>query len=100
MGGEYLSTEFLDHLQLKDTIWWLTIHDTPKYNGLSKRLNRTLIEKVHAMLHDSQLLKFLWGEALNHAVYLKNQTWTPVLKGTTPYKVLTGSKPDLSTLHP
>jgi len=58
------------------------------------------MEKVRAMLHDSQLPKFLWGEALNHAVYLKNRTWTRALKGTTPYEVLTGSKPDLSTLHP
>ena len=52
------------------------------------------------MLHDSQLPKFLWGEALNYAVYLKNRTWTRALKGTTPFEVLTGSKSDLSNVHP
>ena len=63
-GGEYLSTEFSEHLQSKGTVRRLTVHDTPEYNGLSERLNRTLMEKVRAMLHDSQLPKFLWGEAL------------------------------------
>ena len=31
------------------------------------------------MLHDSQLPKFLWGEATKHAIYLKNCTWTHAL---------------------
>ena len=98
-GGEYRSQEFDAHLELKGTIRRLTVHDTPEYNGVSERLNRTLIEKVRAMLHESQLPKFLWGEALNHAVYLKNRTWTRALKDTTPFEVLTGSKPDLSNTH-
>jgi len=52
------------------------------------------------MLHASGLPKFLWGEALAHSVYIKNRTWTRYLTGTTPYEVLYGLKPDLSSLHP
>jgi len=52
------------------------------------------------MLHDSQLPQFLWGEALNYAVYVNNRTWTQSLKDSTPFKTLTGSKPDLSNMHP
>src|SRR5277367_3463547 len=52
------------------------------------------------MLHDSDLPKFLWGEASQHAVYLKNRTWTRTLGDTTPFENLTGKKPDLSTIHP
>ena len=52
------------------------------------------------MLHDSQLPKFLWGEATKHAVYLKNCTWTCALGDTTPFKILTKRKPDLANLHP
>ncbi len=48
-GGEYLSGEFSDHLQKEGTIRQLTIHDTPEYNGVSERLNRTLLEKVRTM---------------------------------------------------
>jgi transposase InsO family protein len=71
-GGEYKSKEFDAHLAVQGTIRRLTVHHTPEYNGVSERLNRTLLNKVRAMLHDSGLPKFLWGEALMYAVYLKN----------------------------
>lgn len=45
-------------------------------------------------------LKFLWGKALMHLVYLKNQTWTWYLQNTTLLEVLTGIKPDLLNMHP
>lgn len=75
------------------------MHDTPEYNGVAERLNRTLVTKVRAMLHDSGLPKFLWGEAMLHATFLKNRTPTRVLDGTTPYEVFHGDKPDLSNLQ-
>jgi hypothetical protein len=48
------------------------------------------------MLHDSQLPKFLWGEATKHAVYLKNRMWTCTLGDTTPFEILIKKKPDLA----
>ena len=62
-GGEYLSVEFSAHLKKAGTIRKLTVHDTPEHNGVAERLNRTLLEKVRAMLHESDLPKFLWAEA-------------------------------------
>jgi hypothetical protein len=50
-GGEYLSGPFDEHLAKSGTLRSLTVHDTPEYNGVSERLNRTLLEKVRAMLH-------------------------------------------------
>ena len=47
------------------------------------------------MLHASQLPKFLWGEAVKHAVWLKNRTSTRVLDGKTPYEIFYGTKPNL-----
>ena len=98
-GGEYLSSPFNDHLSKAGTLRILTIHDTPKYNGVSERLNHTLLEKVRAMLHASQLLKFLWGEAVKHAVYLKNRTLNKALNGMTPYEAFYGMKPNITGLH-
>ena len=49
-GGKYLGTEFSQYLQSQGTTRRLTIHDTPKYNGVSERLNRTLLERTHALL--------------------------------------------------
>ena len=41
---------------------------TLQENGVMEHVNRTLLEKVHMMLHSAQLPKSLWGEALIHAV--------------------------------
>ena len=51
------------------------------------------------MLHTSGLLKFLWGEAACHVVWLKNQTPTKVLGGLTPYEVAFGKRPDLGDVQ-
>jgi hypothetical protein len=58
-----------------------------------------LLEKVQAMLHASQLLKFLWGKAVKHGVYLKNQTSTKALNGKTPFEVYYSKKPNIANLH-
>ena len=98
-GGEYLDGEFGKHLKAEGTIRKLTTHDTPEYNGVAERLNRTLLEHTRAMLHASKLPRNLWGEAVTHAVWLKNRTPTKALPdGKTPYEALYGRKPDLSQL--
>jgi transposase InsO family protein len=97
--GEYLSGPFDDHLAKAGTLRNLTVHDTPEHNGVSERLNRTLLEKVRAMLHSSGLPKFLWGEAVKHAVYLKNRTPTIALDEQTPFEAFFGKKPDLEGLR-
>ena len=48
--GKYLSGPFDDHLAKAGTLRNLTVHNTPGHNVVSKRLNHTLLEKVHAML--------------------------------------------------
>ena len=99
-GGEYLGKEFTLHLKSAGTEHKLTVHDTPQHNGVAERLNRTLLEKVRAMLHDSRLPRSLWGEAVRHAVWLKNRTPTKVLDGATPLEAATGKVPDLSRVRP
>jgi transposase InsO family protein len=99
-GGEYLDNEFTKYLAAQGTQRILTTHDTPEYNGVAERLNRTLLERTRALLHASGLPKFLWGEAINHVVWLKNRTTSKALpSGKTPYELVYGRKPDLSGLH-
>ena len=59
-----------------------------------------LIEQIWAFTHSSGLPKFLWGEALRHAMWLKNRTATCALDSRTPYQALFGRAPDLSALQP
>jgi len=98
-GGEYLSDAFNTHLAAAGTARKLTVHDTPRLNGVAERLNRTLLERIRAFAHGSGLPKSIWGEALRHAVWLKNHTGTRALDGKTPFRALDGRPPDLSGLR-
>lgn len=70
---------------------------TPQNNGKAERLNRTLCEKMRALLFDSGLPKSMWGEAVQVACYLTNRSPTRACN-VTPYEMWTGSKPDLKKL--
>ena len=99
-GGEYMSKEFSDHLKKAGTTRRLTVHDTPEHNGVAERGNRTNLEIARAMMHDSGLPKSLWAEAISHAVYLRNRTWTRAIGNSTPHELLTGQKPNIGDLQP
>ena len=49
-GGEYTSTEFTSYLTSEGIRHEVTIPHTPQQNGVSERLNRTLVECVCTML--------------------------------------------------
>ena len=98
-GGEYFSAAFEEHLGKQGTQRITAPHDTPEYNGVSERLNRTILEQTRVVLHASGLLKFLWGEAASHIVRLKNRILTHAIsEGTTLFEMLHKSKPDLSRI--
>ena len=99
-GGEYLGKAFSQHLQSQGTIHRLTMHDTPEYNGISEHLNRMLLEQTCALLHSSKLPKNLWGEAINHVVWLKNRTPTQALPNwKMPYEMLYHRKLTLNNVQ-
>ena len=97
-GGEYLSTEFTKYLKSKGTERWVTVHNTPEHNGVAERLNRTLAEWVHAMMHASGMPKSLWGKAVMHATWVKNHTSMRRLSKKTPYEMLYQKKPNLKNV--
>ena len=71
---------------------------TPEQNGVSDRLNRTLIESARSMfIHAKMSLKF-WAEAVNTAVYLQNWSPTSALTDKTPFESWFGKKPSVSNL--
>lgn len=70
---------------------------TPHQNGISERINRTLVEKACCLLFDAGLEKCFWAEAVNTAVYLRNRSMATGLQKT-PYEVWSKKKPDVSNL--
>ena len=99
-GGEYLSTEFKNHLSECGIIHQVTVPRTPEQNGAAERLNRTLVEAMRSMLIDAPGLgKRFWAEAINTATYIKNRSPTVSLPGITPVEAWSGERPNLAHLR-
>src|ERR1700678_1194625 len=98
-GGEYLGREFILYLNSKGTTQKLTVHNTPQHNGVAERRNRTILERIRALLRSTGLPRTLWGEAACHVVWLMNRTSTKAVEGMTPYEATFGKKPDLSEVR-
>ena len=99
-GGEYMSNEFGDHLRGKGIVHQLSTVETPQQNGVSERINRTLMDLVRSMLHAKGLPKQFWAEALATAVYVRNRVTSRALPtNTTPHHIWHGNAPDLSHLR-
>lgn len=98
-GREYCHKTFDNFLSKYGIIHETTIPYTPEQNGVSERLNRTLVEKARTMLKDSGLQKRYWGEAINTAVYLKNRSPTMAVEGATPEEIWSKKKVNLSNLR-
>ena len=62
-------------------------------------MNRTLLDKVRAMLIDADLPEIYWFEALVYATHLHNVSPTRALDNTTPEEAWSGNKPDVSHLR-
>jgi hypothetical protein len=98
-GGEYTGGEFAAYLKSRGTIQKLSVHDTHQESGVAERRNRTIVERVRALLHASGLPKNLWAEAARHVVWLLNRTTTRAVEGMTPYEAAFGKKPNLKGLR-
>lgn len=97
-GGEFCSGNFKKFLDHHGIIHQKTNPYTPQQNGMSERLNRTVVEKAKCLLFDASLPKKFWAEAVHTAVYLRNRSLASSLNKT-PYEKWTGQKPNVSNLR-
>jgi transposase InsO family protein len=98
-GGEYTGNLLTEYLKGKGIKQELTTPDTPQHNGVAERMNRTLLDKVRAMLSDADLPEVYWFEALAYAAHLHNVSPTRALDDMTPEEAWSGNKPDVSHLR-
>ena len=95
-GGEYLSNEFKSFLKKCGIQSKFTAAYSPQQNGVSERLNRTLIEAARSMLSHAGLGNGYWAEAVATATYLRNRMVLTALKiDETPYLLWYSEKPNL-----
>ena len=99
-GGEYMSDEYEEHLTSRGVLHQLSAVETPQQNGVSERLNRTLLDLVRSMIHAKNLPKQFWAEALATAVYVRNRvTSRSIGKNKTPHHLWHGHAPNLAHLR-
>ncbi|KAF2902290.1 hypothetical protein ILUMI_03898 [Ignelater luminosus] len=79
-GGEYLSNEFKEFCRKRGINIEYTIPYTPEQNGVSERMNRTILDKARTMVLGSHVFKHLWSEAVCAAVYIINKSPTTALQ--------------------
>jgi hypothetical protein len=97
---EYKDNKFVTLFKEKGVISTYTAPYTPAQNGVSERFNRTIMNKVRAMLISTGLPKMLWGEAVLAATYVYNRTPHSSLEGyITPYEARYKQKPDISNIR-
>lgn len=99
-GGEYRNELFERFCRKKGIQMECTVPYTPEQNGVSERMNRTLVEKARAMLFESKVNKIFWCEAVETAAYLVNRSPASALQdGKTPSELWEGRRPDVSGLR-
>lgn len=97
-GKEYVNAALSEYFKSKGVIHETTAPYTPEQNGAAERLNRTLMERVRAMLSDADLSKDLWAEAVVTANYIRNRSPVSDL-AKTPWELYFGYVPDVSHLR-
>ena len=108
-GQEYQSTlhnsnEFqtnlVNYLRNEGIHHQITTHYSPESNGISERLNRTLLEMAQSMLFGAKLPAKLWPQAISAALYIKNRfPHSAISSDTTPFELWYRRKPVLSHLR-
>lgn len=78
-------TEFRGVLSAELKLWGArhqeTTPYTPQQNGRVERVNRTLTEKMRALLFHAEVPDDFWAEALHAANTIRNSTYMDVIKG-------------------
>ncbi|KAH9678909.1 Integrase catalytic domain-containing protein [Citrus sinensis] len=76
-----------------------TVAYTPQQNGVAERMNRTLTERIRAMLKTAGLPNSFWAEAAKTACYIVNRSPSTAIGLKTAMEMWTEKPADYSYLH-
>ncbi len=82
----------------KGVVHNITAPYTPEQNGVAERFNRTLMERVRAMLLDAKLGSEHWADAARTDTHVKNRSPSSHSSQTS-WELFFGSKPDVSGMR-
>ncbi|UYV75209.1 hypothetical protein LAZ67_12002923 [Cordylochernes scorpioides] len=70
----------------------------PQQNGVSERLNRSLLDMARASMHNADLPQKFWAESVNCAAYIKNRSLCSALDNKVPEEIWLSRKVSLRHL--
>ena len=95
-GGEFVNSKFVEMCNKRGYRHEFSTPRTPQQNGVVERKNRTLQEMARSMLHEFDLPKCLWAEAVNTASYIINRVSIRPIAKKTPYELWKNRKPTIA----
>lgn len=81
---ECLSNQVNEFLNQEGISHQLSVKYTPQHNGISERMNRTLVEIARCMLVELQLPENLWTESINAAIFVRSRCLSSAIEFRTP----------------
>jgi hypothetical protein len=85
--------KFVDYCAVVGVLCQHTVPYSPQQNGVIEHLNGMVVATARSMLKAKGLSGWLWGEAVNTAVYVLNRCPTKNIDGMTPFEAWHGRKP-------
>ena len=82
-SGKYINALFKTFCAKASIIMEQTAPYSPAQNGITERMNRTLLEHTDTMIFSKNVSKNLWPEAIAYVCYIKNRSPTRTLGGNT-----------------
>ena len=92
-GREYLSDEFQHVCDAHGIKRELTVPHNRAQNGVAKRMNHTIQEKIHNMLSHAALSYGFWAKALMTAMHLINRSPNHAIDCGIQEEIWNGKKP-------
>ena len=98
-GGEYTSREFIHYCESEGIRRHFTTPGGADQNGVSERMNRTLVERARSLRLTSGLDRIFWAEALDMACYLVNRSPSKAVDLQIPEELWSGRQVDYSNIR-
>nr|CAI72292.1 putative polyprotein [Phytophthora infestans] len=98
-GTEFVNKTVLELCKRNGIVHQRSVPYSPQQNGVSERMNRTIMEKARSMLHYKSMSTQWWAEAVSTAVYLINRSTNTSNSDVTPYELSFQVKPRMEHLR-
>ena len=97
-GGEYENGTLSEFCRSNAIKQEFTTPDTPQQNGVSERLNRTVVEMARTWMMQCNIPKTFWFHAVEYACEVLNRTPTITNNMKSPFEMAFKKKPTVSDL--